>query len=86
LAEVISLASSSEITQREFRPVFVMLNKIMMQYHVSHGGDTFVIVVNPRHSDFYRKAMGYVPLAEGSPRSYPNVQDAPAEGFKNSRS
>jgi hypothetical protein len=84
LAEVISLAADSQVTQREFRSVFVMLNKIMMQYHVSHGGDTFVIVVNPRHSDFYSKAMGYTRLTEGPPRAYANVQDAPAEAYRNS--
>ena len=79
LAEIISLAADSELTPREFRPVFVALIKLMMQYHVSHGGDTWVITVNPRHRDFYTKAMGYVSL--GPARTYPNVQDHPAEGY-----
>jgi hypothetical protein len=79
LAEIISLAADSEVSPREFRPIFVTLIKLMMQYHVSHGGDTWVIAVNPRHRDFYTKAMGYVSL--GPPRTYPNVQDAPAEGY-----
>jgi hypothetical protein len=80
LAEIISLAADSEVTPREFRPIFVTLIKLMMQYHVSHGGDTWVITVNPRHRDFYTKGMGYVSL--GPPRNYPDVQDHTAEGYK----
>ena len=46
--------------------------KLMMQYHVSHGGDTWVITVNPRHRDFYTRAMGYTAL--GPPRRYAAVE------------
>ena len=79
MAEVISLAADSEVTPREFRPIFVTMIRLMMQYHVSHGGDTWVITVNPRHRDFYSKAMGFVPL--GPPRPYADVQDHPAEAY-----
>jgi hypothetical protein len=79
LAEVISLAGDSEVAPREFRSIFVTMIKLMMQYHVSHGGDTWVITVNPRHRDFYLKAMGFVSL--GPPRLYPEVQDHPAEAY-----
>jgi hypothetical protein len=38
-----------------------------------------VITVNPRHSGFYRKVLGFVPL--GPRRSYSAVGGAPAEAF-----
>ena len=50
-----------------------------MQYHVRQGGDTWVITVNPRHRNYYRKVLGFVPL--GPRRSYPAVRDHPAEAF-----
>ncbi len=64
---------------REFVQVFLTLIKLSMQYHTSHGGDSYVIAVNPRHRKFYTKIMGFVPL--GPLRSYAAVQDAPAEAF-----
>jgi len=79
MAEVISLAADSDVAPREFRAIFVAMIRLMMQYHVSHGGDTWVITVNPRHRDFYTRAMGYVPI--GPPRPYPNVLDHVAEGY-----
>jgi hypothetical protein len=79
LVEVISLAADSQVAPREFRPIFVTMIKLMMHYHVGHGGDTWVITVNPRHRDFYTKGMGYVSL--GPPRLYPDVQDHPAEAY-----
>jgi hypothetical protein len=79
LAEVSSLAADKELGMREFRQVFVAMIRLMFQYHVSHGGDTWVITVNPRHRDFYTKGMGFVPL--GPPRTYSSVQDHPAEGY-----
>jgi hypothetical protein len=64
---------------REFVQVFLTLIKLSMQYHTSHGGDSYVIAVNPRHKKFYTKIMGFVPL--GPLRTYAAVQDAPAEAF-----
>ena len=79
LAEVTSFAADKDLSLREFRQVFVTLIKLVMQYHVSQGGDTWVITVNPRHRDFYTKAMGFVPL--GPPQTYSSVQNHPAEGY-----
>jgi N-acyl amino acid synthase FeeM len=78
LAEVISLADSG-LSVREFVQVFKALIKLEMQYHASRGGDTWVIAINPRHRSFYQKVMGFVPL--GPCRSYPSVQDHPAEAY-----
>jgi hypothetical protein len=64
---------------REFVQVFLTLIKLSMQYHTRHGGDSYVIAVNPRHRKFYTKIMGFVPL--GPLRSYAAVKDAPAEAF-----
>jgi hypothetical protein len=79
LAEVISLAAHSDVQMREFRHIFVTMIKLMMHYHLSRGGDTWVITVNPRHRDFYTKALGYAPL--GPARTYSAVLDHPAEGY-----
>jgi hypothetical protein len=79
LAEVVSLAADKDVNMREFRQIFVAIIRLMKQYHVSHGGDTWVITVNPRHRDFYCKALGYVPL--GPPRAYAAVEDHPAEAY-----
>jgi hypothetical protein len=78
LAEVTSLADVG-LNPREFLQAFVSLIRVMKQYHIRQGGDTWVITVNPRHRNFYTKKLGYVPL--GPCRSYPCVQDAPAEAF-----
>jgi N-acyl amino acid synthase FeeM len=79
VAEVTSFAADKDLSFREFRQVFVTLIKLGIQYHLSQGGDTWVITVNPRHRDFYTKAMGFVPL--GPPRTYSSVQNHPAEGY-----
>jgi hypothetical protein len=79
MGEVISLAAAKELGMREFHRVFVALIRLMKQYHVSHGGDTWVITVNPKHRDFYTKALGYVPV--GPSRPYGAVQGAPAEAY-----
>ena len=79
VAEVTSFAADKDLRLREFRQVFVALIRLCMQYHLSQGGDTWVITVNPRHRDFYTKAMGFVPL--GPPRTYSSVQNHPAEGY-----
>jgi hypothetical protein len=78
LGEAISLAAA-DISLREFRVVFAALLRLMHQYHVGHGGDTWVMTVNPKHRDFYTKAVGYVPL--GTSRPYGAVQGAPAEAY-----
>jgi hypothetical protein len=78
LGEVISLADDG-LSTREFIRVFSALNRLTVQYHTYHGGDTWVIAVNPRHSGYYNKVLGFRPF--GPRRSYPAVQDYPAEAF-----
>jgi hypothetical protein len=78
LAEAICLADAG-LSIREFVQVFKSLIKLAMQYHASQGGDAWVITVNPRHRNFYRKVLGFVPL--GPCRAYPSVQDHPAEAY-----
>jgi hypothetical protein len=78
LLETTSLADTG-LSVREFMQVFVALIRLGMQYHTAHGGDTYVITVNPRHTSFYSKVLGFLPL--GPCRAYACVQDAPAEAF-----
>jgi hypothetical protein len=78
LAETTTLADAG-LNVRDFIQVFLSLIKLGMQHHRSHGGDTPVIVVNPRHRQFYTKMLGFVGM--GSLRSYAAVQDHPAEAF-----
>jgi hypothetical protein len=77
-AEATSLADSG-LTIREFVQVFKALIKLAMQYHARHGGDSWIITVNPRHSAFYQKVVGFIPL--GPKRCYPAVQNHPAEAY-----
>jgi hypothetical protein len=78
LGEVTSLADTG-LGVREFLQVFSTIIRLMVHYHISRGGDTCVISVNPRHRNFYTKVVGFRPL--GPRRSYPCVQDAPAEAY-----
>jgi hypothetical protein len=78
LAEVISFAAGN-LGLKEFPLVFRSIIRLMKQYHISQGGDSWVITVNPKHRQFYTKVLGYVPL--GPCRSYARVQGAPAEAF-----
>jgi hypothetical protein len=78
LFETTSLADSG-LSIGEFIKVFIALIKLGMHSTIRQGADSWVITVNPRHRNFYRKAMGFVPL--GPVRSYPSVQDHPAEAF-----
>jgi hypothetical protein len=78
LAEPTSLADC-DLAAREFLLVFKTFIKVIFQYHVRRGGDSWVITVNPRHRNFYLKVLGFEPL--GPCRSYPYVQDHPAEAF-----
>jgi hypothetical protein len=78
LLETTSLADTG-LSVREFLQVFVALIRLGMQYHTSHGGDAYVITVNPRHKSFYSKVLGFIPL--GPCRSYACVEGAPAEAF-----
>ncbi|HEY2155388.1 MAG TPA: hypothetical protein VGH33_07145 [Isosphaeraceae bacterium] len=78
LAEVISLADDG-LGPREFLRVFLAMIRVMFQYHVRNGGDSWVITVNPRHRGFYRKVLGFVPL--GPRRAYSAVGGHPAEAY-----
>jgi hypothetical protein len=77
-AEAISLADT-DLTIREFIQVFKALIKLAMQYHGRRGGDSWIITINPRHRSFYQKVLGFTPL--GPQRSYPTVQNHPAEAY-----
>lgn len=78
IAEVTSLAAD-DLTQRDFMHVFPALIRLMAQYHLWHGGDTWVIAVNPRHRSYYCKMIGYIPL--GPQRAYQAVRGHPAEAL-----
>ncbi len=78
LAEVTSLAMR-DLDQREFLQVFTAMIRLMKQYHVRQGGDTWVIAVNPKHRNYYCKGLGYAPL--GPCRAYEAVEGAPAEAY-----
>jgi hypothetical protein len=78
VVEVTGLADT-ELSPREFIAVFVALMRLMTQYAVTQDGDALVITINPRHRDFYRKVLGFVPL--GQCRAYPSVQNNPAEAY-----
>lgn len=79
MAEVISLAADERLRQREFPHVFRALIRLMKQYHVTHGGDTWLITVNPRHATFYTKGLGFEQL--GPQRQYAAVQGHPALAY-----
>jgi hypothetical protein len=78
LAEATNFAAT-DLSLREFRQAFNALIRLMKQHHVRHGGDTWVITVNPKHRAFYTKALGSVPL--GPCRPHPTVQGAPAKAY-----
>jgi hypothetical protein len=78
LAEPTSLADC-DLSAREFLQVFKTFIKVIFQYHVRKGGDSWVITVNPRHRSFYLKVLGFEAL--GPCRSYPFVQGHDAEAF-----
>lgn len=78
LGEVTCLAEEG-LNPREFLRVFSALIRLVMQFHVRRGGDTWLITVNPRHRSYYTKVLGFAPL--GSCRSYSSVGDHPAEAF-----
>lgn len=78
LGEVTSLADG-DLDTREFLQAFLALKRLMFQYHLRQGGDTWVITVNPRHRNYYCRALGFLPL--GPRRTYPTVRNHPAEAF-----
>ena len=78
LAEVTSLAEEG-LEPREFLRVFEAMIRLVQQYHIRIGGDSWVLTVNPRHGAYYRKVMGAVPV--GDRRSYPSANGAPAEAY-----
>jgi hypothetical protein len=78
VGEITSLAFA-DLSQREFLQVFLTMIRLLQQYHVSKGGDTWVITVNPRHRTFYCKVLGARQLGECKP--YAAVAGAPAEAY-----
>jgi hypothetical protein len=78
LSEATCLADQ-DLGMREFVQIFVTLIRAAMQYAVRQGSDTWLITVNPRHRNFYCKAMGFVPF--GPCRACPSVRDHPAEAY-----
>ena len=79
LAEVTSLADDG-LGHREFLAVFEAMIRLVQQYHLRIGGDTWLVTVNPRHAAFYRKVMGAVALRR-SPDLSRRSRDAPAEAY-----
>lgn len=78
LVETGSLADR-DLSPREFHQVFLTLMQLGWQYVVGQGADTTVIAINPRHSAFYTRLHGFLPL--GPRRAYDRVQGHPAEAF-----
>lgn len=78
LNEVTCLADT-DLSPREFLPVFMQLCRLLVQYTASQGSNEWIIEVNPRHVAFYKKIWGFVPI--GPRRACPHVQGAPAEAF-----
>ncbi|WP_435006759.1 N-acyl amino acid synthase FeeM domain-containing protein [Tundrisphaera lichenicola] len=78
LGEVTCLADEG-LGHREFLGVFQAMIRLVQQYHVRIGGDTWVITVNPRHTSFYQKVMGALPF--GVRKAHPSVANAPAEAL-----
>jgi hypothetical protein len=76
VVEVTSFADAA-LGIREFVLIFVSLTHLMTA--LSQDADALVIGVHPRHGNFYRKVLGFVPL--GTCRAYPMVDDHPAEGY-----
>ena len=78
-AEAISLADSG-LSIREFVQVFKAMIKLAMQYHARRGGDCWTITVNPRHSSFYQKVLGFASL--GPRRRLPQCPGPPRRGLR----
>lgn len=78
LVEAGSLAEQG-LSPREFLHVFPVLMQLAWQHVALHGNITTVIAVNPRHSGFYTRLHGFLPL--GPRRAYDRVQGHPAEAF-----
>jgi hypothetical protein len=76
LVEVTTFADR-DLPLREFVPVFVALLRVMVQWGISEGADTWVISVIPRHSTFYRRMLGFASL--GPPRAHPCVRGVTGE-------
>ncbi|MCK6471376.1 MAG: hypothetical protein L6R28_06490 [Planctomycetes bacterium] len=62
-------AHSKELLVRLFNVIYLHARMVM-------GRDGFVIEVNPRHVNYYRRLLGFVPLGEARP--CPRVLGAPA--------
>lgn len=71
--------ADQDLGPREFMQVFVALMQLGWQYMTRQGADTTVITVNPRHSSYYTRMHGFLPL--GPRRAYDKVQGAPAEAY-----
>jgi hypothetical protein len=78
LSETTGLADSGP-TGGEFIQVSTAFIKVAMHRHLRQGGDSWVIVVNPRHRSFYLKVLGFASL--GPARGYASVQGHPGEAF-----
>lgn len=78
MVEATSLADQG-LQLQEFIPVFTTLMRVMAQFGIYCGANTWVIAINPRHRRYYAKVMGFV--AFGPQRNYPYVQNHPAEAY-----
>jgi hypothetical protein len=60
----------------DFLPVFINLSALVIQHARRNGMDQLLIVVHPRHEQFYGRLLGFHRI--GGERSYPMVCDKPA--------
>ncbi len=78
LVEISSLADVG-LRQRDFVATFVALVRLLAHIYLSQEADAMVITCTPRHGNFYRRVMGFVPL--GPCRPYPWVQNTVAQAY-----
>lgn len=78
ISETGSLADRN-LGPREFMQVFLALMQLAWQHAARQGSETTVIAVNPRHSSYYTRLHGFLPL--GPRRAYDRVQGHPAEAL-----
>ncbi len=79
LVEVTRLAISPDFVHS--RVLLVRLFNFIYAYaRLRRGADDFIIEVNPRHVEYYRKLLGFEALSpEGAALACPRVQGAPAQ-------
>jgi hypothetical protein len=75
LAEVSCLADR-RLDLRRFFPVFVALNRWMIQFAQAQAVDQVLVAVHPKHARFYTRNLGFEAI--GGLTSYPTANNRPA--------